>query len=496
MAIRCTIRAANVVNEYGQTLAVGTIYTPVNDDYALSLISQGKATDTDDYLGERVNAPFDEVVYPVTPAGYSLDASGNVTGLVGPDGDEVSTLVYSVQQSSQDCFRTGASVVGWALTNIGGATATMAMDLASPLGGPALKVTFPNDTGTVDLDATGIEVPNFTSGRGKVVVHAYVQNELEIKQIRVYAGTTSLTRNMDRTYSLSNSNVFRANGDHIIPVHPDNAAANTLLTTDTLDTVRLRMNAQSGGGAVWIGGVYIPDPEPEQWMVVTFDDADISLYSRLYPLMADRGLKWTLGLNWNDVGTNDALYVNFNQLAAMYAAGIDIASHNRTNTAYPDENPPTAQPNDAARLTYCTEYRYCRGQLLNLGYTRASGYHPFVQGAFDGALCDAVHAHGGRLFRSASTETNVEPFMLDKQIVVSQRKLGSAASLATAKTWVDQANTRAQDVLLMGHVLAASASSTITWAQTDFEALVDYALAQGLRVGSVSQWAQARGFVV
>lgn len=86
MAIRCTITAANVVNEYGQTLAVGTIYTPVNDDYALALISQGRATDTDDYLEERVNAPFDEVVYPVTPAGYSLDASGNVTGLAGPDG--------------------------------------------------------------------------------------------------------------------------------------------------------------------------------------------------------------------------------------------------------------------------------------------------------------------------------------------------------------------------------------------------------------------------
>lgn len=442
-----------------------------------------------------IGHPITESDSQAAPGALVEDSARNLS-MLSLDGGKARPWALDANPAAQQCFRTGASVVGWTLTNGGGATATMAMDLASPLGGPALKVTFPNDTGFVDLDATGIEVPNFTAGRGKVVVHAYVQNELEMKQIRVYAGTASLTRNMDRTYNLSNSNVFRANGDHIIPVHPDNAAANTLLTTDTLDTVRLRMSAQSGGGAVWIGGVYIPDPEPDPWMVVTFDDADASLYSRLYPLMAARGLKWTIGLNWDDVGTNDALYVNFNQLAAMYAAGIDIASHNRTNTAYPDENPPTAQPSDAARLTYCTEYRYCRGQLLNLGYTRASGYHPFVQGAFDGALCDAMHAHGGRLFRSASTETNVEPFMLNKQIVVSQRKLGSANSLATAKTWVDQANTRAQDVLLMGHVLAATASSTITWAQTDFEALVDYAIAQGLRVGSVSQWAQARGFVV
>jgi hypothetical protein len=47
MPIRCTITAANVVNEYGQTLAIGTVYTPFNDDYALALIQQGKAQDTD-----------------------------------------------------------------------------------------------------------------------------------------------------------------------------------------------------------------------------------------------------------------------------------------------------------------------------------------------------------------------------------------------------------------------------------------------------------------
>ncbi len=50
MAIRCTITAAGVTNEYGQALAIGTVYTPFNDDYALSLIAQGKATDTDSSL--------------------------------------------------------------------------------------------------------------------------------------------------------------------------------------------------------------------------------------------------------------------------------------------------------------------------------------------------------------------------------------------------------------------------------------------------------------
>ena len=80
MAIRCTITKAGVVNEYGQALAIGTVYTPNNDDYALALISQHKATDTDDFLGERVNAPFDEVVYPLDPVGLSTDGTSLVSG--------------------------------------------------------------------------------------------------------------------------------------------------------------------------------------------------------------------------------------------------------------------------------------------------------------------------------------------------------------------------------------------------------------------------------
>lgn len=85
MAIRCTISKAGVVNEYGQALTIGTVYTPNNDDYALALISQGKATDTDDFLEERVNAPFDEVVYPIfpddfSPVGLSVDGTSLVSG--------------------------------------------------------------------------------------------------------------------------------------------------------------------------------------------------------------------------------------------------------------------------------------------------------------------------------------------------------------------------------------------------------------------------------
>ena len=88
MGIRVTTIRAGVPNEYGQPLAAGTTFTPINDDYALSLISQRLATDTDNVLGERVNAPFDEVVYPLDPVGLSADG----TSLVSGDGNRLQAL--------------------------------------------------------------------------------------------------------------------------------------------------------------------------------------------------------------------------------------------------------------------------------------------------------------------------------------------------------------------------------------------------------------------
>lgn len=408
----------------------------------------------------------------------------------------IRSVVSGAGKSAAQCIRAGTSAVGWTLTNGGGATATMALTASgSPFGRPALKVTIPNDTGTVDVIADGLGLAAFTAGRGSIVHHVYVEDELGIKQWQVHIGNdTSLTRNMTLTHNLSNNNLNRANGHHIVALHADNATSNTLLTSDTVERLRLRFFGQPAGAVVWIEGIYIPEPV-QPWMVVTVDDSDLSMYTRFHAELARRNLQATFAVDWDAVGTNAALFVSQAQLLDMYTYGHDIASHNRTNTAYPDENPPTAQPSDADRLTYCTDFAFTRAKLAALGMTRALGYHPFVHGTHDGALAEAMKAHGATLMRTVGAG-HVEPFRANLQSVIRQRQLGNAASLATAQGWVTSALARSQDVFLMGHILADTASSSVTWAQTDFGALLDYAQAAGMRVGSVSQWALARGVIV
>ena len=408
----------------------------------------------------------------------------------------LSGLVSGAGKQASQCVRSGRSVVGWSLTNGGGATATMAVTATgSPFGFPAIKVTIPNDTGNVDVIADGLGLAAFTAGRGNLVWHVYVEDELGIKQLQVHAGNdVSLTRNMTNTYNLSNNNLNRANGHHIAGLNLGSALSNTLLTTDPVDRLRLRFFGQPAGGVVWIEGIYVPEPVAP-WMIVTVDDSDLSMWTRFRPELNARALHATFAIDWTNVGTNPALFVSQAQLQAMYDDGHDLSSHNQTNTAYPDENPPTAQPNDAARLTYCTEYRFTRNLMRDLGWTRALGYHPFVQGSHDGALVDAMRAHGMVVGRTTGPG-HIEPFRVAQQSVMRQRQLGNGFSLATARTWVDAAVTHKQDFALMGHILADTASSSITWAQSDFAALLDYAVGQGVRVGSVSEWGAARGLYV
>lgn len=142
MPIRCTIRVAGVVNEYGQPLAIGTVYTPINDDYALALISQLKATDTDNVLGERVNAPFDEVVYPLNPVG--LNAAG--TSLVSGDG----SFLYGPVTSG--AWMKVPSLFRLRITGTG----TLQMDSKDSLGNITLA-TFPLTSYTAETDK--IEFP-------------------------------------------------------------------------------------------------------------------------------------------------------------------------------------------------------------------------------------------------------------------------------------------------------------------------------------------------
>ena len=102
--------------------------------------------------------------------------------------------------------------------------------------------------------------------------------------------------------------------------------------------------------------------------------------------------------------------------------------------------------------------------------------------------------------RSANASENVvrESIHFGAPLLVARKTaLDNGTNLATAQGHIDDAITYSHDIVLMGHILAAAAAA-VTWAQSDFAALLDYAqrkvqAGQLEGIGSVSEWAALRG---
>ena len=415
-------------------------------------------------------------------AQLATDAAGGLQGIISPRGD-VSKFILPPQTN---WLRRGADLTTWTLGNSGTA-ATAVVDASSPFGVPAIRVDIPNGNTYAQLTATGLSVPGYNAAAGNLTWVVYVERPDYLTQVQSLIGTSGFASVDTLTWNLSNSDKHNHAGVHVVGHYKT-------LAYDVTD-VRLRI---FGGGVpagqtarIWLLGVYIAEPK-KPFVLMTYDDADISFITKLHPQLAARGLKAQFGINWADVGTNHSLFVDTADLEAMYSYGHDFGSHCLTNTNV------TVQGTAA----YLADFDTCLAQLKSRGWTRGNDYHPFVQGKHNADLVAGLRARGVRFQRNATT-TDLLPVgytaLADTVMMPIGMSLTDTTSLATAKAKIDEAITYGQDVVVMGHVLAAAAAP-VTWAETDHAALLDYCLlkrAQGLieGVGSVSEWKVARGAV-
>lgn len=394
------------------------------------------------------------------------------------------------------------------LTNAStGGTATPSIDVTSPFGGRALKLAFDNATTQHDLTLSGMSLTNFTAGRAKIVVLAIFDDARAVSQIQCFAGTdTAFGTSMRCDWLLANNGIHMTHGVQEIVLHPDVAQVNNLATNNTVAALRLRFQRSAtpiangiqdlpGGVAasvyptnVWIKGVYLVAPTLP-FVVLTLDDASRSWTTYLHPVLAARGLKATFGVNQGQVGTNDGLYVNEADLNTFHTYGHDISSHNVANTAY----------SIAGEAAYIQEFRTCRDWHLNAGRTRRLDYHPWVQGKFNPAVCQALA--GEVRYSRTVNDANFERPLWDygNSLQLTSRSLGNGTSLAAAQAWITNAELRQQDVIVMGHSFAATAANSTTWAISDMATFLDYCLAEKAAgriggVGSLSDYLKYIGF--
>jgi hypothetical protein len=415
---------------------------------------------------------------PLT-GGIGLSAAG---GLVLPsDIDPLAVAHAGREFHSMDAVTTANS----------GTAATVTIDASSPLGVPALKIAAPSGNVWAEVGISTLNIPNFAENGDRLVWLIWIEDATKVGKVWSYAGTAGYGRYVQiNDYYLNDSIEYLHNGVHCIAIHPGNASTNTLQAGDAITDAKLRFFATTSQAFnAWVLGVYVP-VKSKPFVTLTFDDNSAS-FRTFASIMESHGLRGTFGLNNQNIGTNDTLYVNWGDVDALIAAGHQVVSHNIANSKYITTQTLTQ---------YMVDYRATRNTLIGRGYGRAGvqQYHPYVQGGHDPELIAAMQSEGARFARTVKS-ANCELF--GRQYcphIIPTREFTNTVSLAQMTTWLNQAETYGQDMWVMGHLLHATSPGATIWLTADFEAFCADVAARiragtVMGAGTVAQWARLRG---
>lgn len=427
-------------------------------------------TGTQDQVGNLVLMP-DEMFHAIDTGARYIGAGpgGRPKGLVNfetsPGGGVAFTLggrdVNLLAQVAQmRPIRMANDLAGWTLSNSGTA-ATATLDTASPFGVPCIRLDLPNGNSYAQLTASGLKIPGFSGSAGRVVWVLYIEDATIISQVNSIIGDAGFAQSNNLGTTVASSDRNNYNGVHVIE-HASSALAYGI--TD------LRIRPFGGSvpagkvGRVWVLGAFAPEPK-KPFVSITFDDADVSMYTKVALELNRRGWRGTFGINKIQVDAG-AQFVTTANLHEMYAAGHDLSSHNIDNFAL-GTNQTLEQ--------YLADYDACAAWMRSNGWTRGLVYHPWVQGKHSPNGVQAMYERGVIVTRSATARRNVSQIAwnFNGPIVVPEQVLDNSNTLAAVKTMIDNAITYGQDVCIEGHVIAA-APGVITWAEADWIALLDY----------------------
>ena len=491
MGIRVTTIRAGVPNEYGQPLAAGTTFTPINDDYALSLISQRLATDTDNVLGERVNAPFDEVVYPLDPVGLSADG----TSLVSGDG-----MRFDVRPKMQ--------IPGGAFCNWQASTGTLvmvstdagddiALDTAVTLDGlPTAKCTWSNA-------ASGTFLADFT-----------FTNEVSLAGFRTIQVPVKVTANLTASgvglaaspfqiwIFLSGGSTIRLQCDfanippdswHVFSFSRESAAGlvvfgggATWASLDTLTVTKVRVVqatiAASVGYPVWIGSLRC-DARARGCVSVTMDGCYISQYTVAKPVLDTYNLKTSLAVVNSYMGSS-ASFMTAAQVDEMYRQGHECIHHTFDGTKINGYVNATDWPTAAS---ISTDIKAAYNYFVNQGWVRGIGK---AVNAFANTFVPGTAVARQQLVQSAFNMAGVQCSRASVGLYTTQMTLGynslkpfhirgamqitNTDTAAAIKTVIDQAERNGEWAVLTFHRVVESGAGSLETTTAIFNEVCAY----------------------
>lgn len=198
-------------------------------------------------------------------------------------------------------------------------------------------------------------------------------------------------------------------------------------------------------------------------VMVTFDDADGSVYSEAYDYMHRYNVHGTFYVGTAAVGGGGQ--VTSAQLQEMDGDGWSIGNHTQNQV-------------DLTTLTEAqaeAELQAAETDLNGWGLTGASRHVAYVGGAWNETVLKAMGDTS--MLTGRATFENAFPMPTenrDMDLTIGTINVPMATSLATVKGYVDDAISYRRVLSLLFHKIVAVPALATEWAIDDFHALIDY----------------------
>lgn len=423
---------------------------------------------------------------------YSTDSVGNVTGQVGPGAEKRIPRPEFVQPRVIKQFSDLLDVT-IATSN---ATVVSSIDLTSPFGCPALKlvITFSSTAGRVEVSPPALNIPSFNGHLGYTL---WIDDATKLGECSVFVGTSGYA-----LYSQAKRIMF-SGGDltagplsvYAGPCRQTNVTdGGFVFGTSSLIDHKLRLtspNPIAGTCTVWVKDCFIAKPQ-RPIVVFTLDDGFDSWITAA-SVLTQYGMRATFGINSNQIDNGSG--ISSANVRALIAAGHQVTSHcvqnYRLQTLYGAGNGKVNGTGTSQTATeYTTDYHTGRKALEALGADPQDFmYHPFVQGGSDQVGVEALWNAGVELARITSPyETQIYGMFLGNNAMSLRAvELASSRTLVQAKAQVDLAVTHGGLCMFMAHTFAATAADSVTWATSDWAALIAYVASLDVDVLTVRQ---------
>jgi hypothetical protein len=463
-----------------------------------SIILSNQSCASFDYDGQIVGA---------TPASYSLDSSGNVTGLVGPGGDAFYAGKRVRNNKDRypfiDCTA-AANITDFNIGTVTGATITTDTSVLFD-GQPTIRVDIPAGapSGTIRLGLIGASVTPPASWDGsRSVVSMMSSNTAGVGGLAGFywsdSGFTNYylatTGNYGGNYpdrfvranewwymQFDNPTQRSTRGGAIPPVWGVGAGTPTFSNgSNTAYRPRLTFSYTSQGSAMsfWLGFCGLVGARRPK-CVITLDDGYASWASFFVPLCKYYNLPVSVGVIKNLIGTGG--YMTQSQLQSMIndqSGLVAVVPHATVHQPY-DQGTPTGGKLTLAQ--YVADVNTCRDWLKGLGNPMRNGWHhPIVQSLSDNNLIDAMVANGYKTMRMGATSY----FSSEDQTLALGDKMamnyyGGAimdsahdTTASAVMTKVNKTVTLAETIFIEGHDFTGLGSTPPSWPQSEAVSLV------------------------